>query len=380
MMATEPIPTERNASVRVQTFTPHLAPEVAAFNQRLRAGGVGYQFPEQPTSQWLPKRAGFHLSQEYFLAVEDGGTVRGGYILKRQDFMIHGFRRPVAFYHLPLSEGLIDRRFAALGLRLLTDALKREPALFVLGIGSRSEPLAGMLTALAWQLHSVPFHVRVLRPFRTARRLAYLRRSRLRRLALDVAAFSGAAAMATRFVSRAAEPAEPGITSAEHDDFGDWADAIWADARTQYSVAAVRDRQTLDALYPRHRSRFIRLLVEQRGRPIGWAVLLATDMRQHKYFGSLRVGSIVDGLARREDAHRVVTAAVQCLRERGVDLIVSNQASSAWTRGLERGGFVAGPSTFLFGASKALAALAGADLHLGDYHLNRGDGDGPINL
>jgi hypothetical protein len=71
---------------------------------------------------------------------------------------------------------------------------------------------------------------------------------------------------------------------------------------------------------------------------------------------------------------------VRCLRDRGVDLIVSNQMSAAWVQGLEHNGFRRGPSNFLFGASKPLLRLLQSDSQLADSHLNRGDGDGPINL
>lgn len=380
MMVAETSAPHRQSLVTLRAFTADLIGGVQAFNRRLTANGVKYQFPEEPTPRWLPRRDDRHIFQEYFLAVDGELNVRGGYILKRQDFSIQGVTRSVAFYHLPLSEGLIDRRYAALGLRLLTDALKRQPLLFVLGIGSRQEPLARMLEALTWRLHTVPLYVRVLHGSRTAKELAYLRGSRIRRTALDIAAVSGAAFLAAKVISRRAERLESGVTWSVQPEFGEPADTIWTACQDRYAVIAVRDRATLDVLYPALDPRFIRLVVEQHGRPLGWATLLATDMRDHKYFGNLRVGTIVDCLAPPEHAHSVVTAATHCLRDVGVDLIVSNQASDPWARGLERSGFLPAPSTFLFGVSKAFATLSGSHIKLGDHHLNRGDGDGPINL
>ena len=371
---------QRAATVHIRTFTEDLVNAVQHFNRRLAAGGVKYRFPDAPTSTWLPKADGRHIFQEYFVAIENGGTVRGGYILKRQEFVIGGTARSIAFYHLPLSEGLIDRKYGAIGLRLLTDALKREPALFVLGIGSREEPLSRMLTALSWPLHAVPFYFKIVRPFRVARKLAYLRATAGRRLALDAAAFSGAAWLASRLGHRADASAGRDVTATMQPRFGEWADAIWAECQKRYSMIGKRDRQTLDLLYPASNPRFMRIVVESRGTAIGWAVLLATDMRDHKYFGNLRVGSIVDCLAAPEQAGRVIAASVQCLQEHSVDLIVSNQLATAWTRGLEQNGFRPGPSTFLFGASKTLINLMKAADGLGGTHINRGDGDGPITL
>jgi hypothetical protein len=69
------------------------------------------------------------------------------------------------------------------------------------------------------------------------------------------------------------------------------------------------------------------------------------------------------------------------LRDRGVDLIVSNHLHHAWTKALADAGYLRGPSNFLFVVSPALAALldpfeASAD----QMHMTRGDGDGPIHL
>jgi hypothetical protein len=96
--------------------------------------------------------------------------------------------------------------------------------------------------------------------------------------------------------------------------------------------------------------------------------------------GNLRVGTIVDCLAAPDAASGVIAGAVRCLQDRGADLIVSNQMSAAWVHGLEKNGFRSGPSNFLFGASKPLLRLLKSDDQLTDSHLNRGDGDGPINL
>ncbi len=72
--------------------------------------------------------------QEYLLALE-GDTVRGGYILKPQAFAFEGEQRMIADYHLPISEGIVDGRYAPVGALILMDALKRQPLLFSLGIG-----------------------------------------------------------------------------------------------------------------------------------------------------------------------------------------------------------------------------------------------------
>ena len=64
---------------------------------------------------------------------------------------------------------------------------------------------------------------------------------------------------------------------------------------------------------------------------------------------------------------------------RGVDLIVSNQLHAAWSLALLDAGFRLGPSNYLLAASPALAACAGTARD-DEFHINRGDGDGPIHL
>ena len=80
-------------------------------------------------------------------------------------------------------------------------------------------------------------------------------------------------------------------------------------------------------------------------------------MRANIYFGNMRVGSIIDVLARPEDAHKVIYMAAQVLERRGVDLLLSNQAHAAWGTALRTAGFLAGPSNYLLLTSVPLTKL-----------------------
>jgi hypothetical protein len=120
------------------------------------------------------------------------------------------------------------------------------------------------------------------------------------------------------------------------------------------------------------------LRVSRGGRAIGCAVVQELHRSGPKYFGDLRVGMLVDGLAPPADADSVVALATQQLEARGVDLLVSNQMHPAWRAALRHAGFARGPSNFLFGASPALAArLRALDPRWRELHVNRGDGDVP---
>ena len=106
-------------SLQILPYAQEAVPAVREFNQRLLAGGAlaDQQFPETPDPGWMP-------GMELFLAVEES-MVRGGYILRRQTFSVAGATLPAAHYRLPLSEGIINRSYAMLGLRMVRDALSR---------------------------------------------------------------------------------------------------------------------------------------------------------------------------------------------------------------------------------------------------------------
>jgi hypothetical protein len=252
------------------------------------------------------------------------------------------------------------------------DALAREPRLYALGMGGWDKPLPQMLKRLGWRACDVPFHFKVLRPSRFLRNIRVVRTSPLRRFALDAAALTGGGWIGMKVAGHGKRVALQQHQIARH--FDDWADSIWEASRDSYALIADRGAATLDSLYPAGETRFHRVRADG-----GWAVVLDSQMRGHKQFGEMRVGSIVDCLATPGAAGGVIGAATGMLEKRGVDLIVSNQLHHAWSSALEKAGFRKGPSNFLLALSPALAAVAG-DAPDHDLHFNRGDGDGPIHL
>jgi hypothetical protein len=369
-------------AIVIQPYTPHCVPAVAAFNRRLLDGGVAraFQFPETNVPAWLPQRPGRRIYQEFYVAAEDS-VVRGAYILKFQDFSIAGRIEPIAYYHLPISEGIVDRSYSSVGVQMLRSALKAHPRLFCLGMGGFDRPLPQMLKALGWQLWAVPFYFRVAHPARFLREIAPLRQTAARRAAAAVAAATGLGWLGITALNRVRTgPVDRSVQAEIVDDFGAWANDVWDRSGGDYSMIAVRDRETLNILYPRDKP-FVRVCVRRAGAIVGWAVALDTRMTANQYFGNLRVGSIVDCCAAAADTDAVVQAATAILEARGVDLVVSNQSHLAWTGAFERRGFLHGPSNFIFAASKALAErLAPLEERRMLVHMTRGDGDGPINL
>ena len=371
-------------TIHICRFAVEHEDRVRALNRRLRAGGCSVTFPGSHLPRWLPYRQERKLFQEYFVAVDEHAEIRGGYVLKHQEFYCKGKTQLLAGYQLPLSEGIVDKQYKLVGAVLLADALRRQPALFAMGMGGLREPLPLMLRAARWQLASIPFFFRVLRPKAFLMNIAPLRSSAAGRWICNLLAASGLGWPVVRsaHLCRGWRYRLPRSVAVEQvPDFGPWADELWDGCKDRYGFVAVRDRRVLDILYPAENTRFIRLKVARHGALIGWAVVLATAMRGHKYFGNMRVGSLVDCLAAPEDAIDTAAAAADLLQARGADLIVSNQSHNAWGNALRRCGFLTGPSNYLFAASEQLAAETGClEDNLASMHLNRGDGDGPINL
>jgi len=369
--------------ISIEPFLPEHAEAVQAFNRRLEARGSTFRFPDTPVPAWLPPQNGVPIYQEYFL-VRDQEAVRGGYILKPQAFWVDGAVRMIADYRLPVSEGIVDPRHAIVGMLTLKDALKRRPLLFGLGMGSPEEPVARLLKIFDFPIVPCPFYFRIIRPKRFFEGIAFLRRSNMKRKLFDLFAATGAGWVAMKAAHRVRNRYKQEASRfswSEELTFGPWADAIWESAKGAYALCAVRDRIVLDTLYPPEEHRFTRLKVSEDGMTVGWAVVLDTHMRNHRQFGNLRVGSIVDCLALPGREAGVIAGATHFMESRKVDLIVSNQLQRDWCHGFVANGYLSGPTNFYFAVSPALGKLLQPlEECLEQTHMTRGDGDGPINL
>lgn len=373
-------------SIVIEPYREERIPAVREFNRRLVGAGVAedLRFPEEPAPAWSDGLPRPKIRQEYFLALE-GSLVRGGYIIKHQDFSFSGRLESIGYLHHPISEGIINKSYVGLIVQILRNSLKDQPLLFALGMGGTSQPLPKILKAMGWPMCTVPFQFRVVSPGNFMREIQPLRTTGLRRLAMNVARLTGTGWLVLKTLQGVAaasgsRPEEPDRVE-RVERFGRWADDLWDQCKTLYSMVAARDGETLNLLYPASADRFLRLRITRGEATVGWAVLLDTSMQGDRYFGNLRVGAIVDCLACPEDAASVIRAATAVLENRGVDLVVSNQSHFSWFTALKRAGFLPGPSNFLFAVSPALAKVLGPlEVQKTKVHLNRGDGDGPIHL
>lgn len=356
---------------------------VERMNAKLAAAGSEWRFEpeERPTdadqlSVWT----------ESFVAVEDD-EVYGGYILKHQAFLLAGRPIDVADLQMPLSVGEVDSAFSRVSAALLIDVLRRSPCVYALGLGSEDTQFARLLTAAGWRHIAVPFYFSVKSPNRFARNIRLPSdKARAERLLRVLARFQLASIafrlrkfVSSRTSSRQRRPAP--AQAREVSSFDGAADDLFATHASSYSLLGDRRSAALSSLYPVDDARYLRIIVQRDGQDIGWAVLLDTQMQNDKYFGDMRVGSLVDCFSAPEDAQAVVAVSDDILTDRGVDLAISNQLHPAWCAALEAAEYQSGPSNFFFYFSEDLAAeLAAIPDSENGIHLNRGDGEGPANL
>jgi len=357
-------------------------PAVAAFNTLARTHDAPFELSKTAQATWLPKRDGVSQYREYFLAF-DGAEVRGGFTLRRQQFWLNGRELAAANYQGPLSAGIWDRRYMMAGVQMLRAALRDQPLLYALGMGSAAQPLPKLLVSAGWALTPIPFFFKIFRAGNFLRNIAPLRRSKGRALAADLGAMTGLGALgvhsAQALRTKARLPA--GATAEAVPQFGAWADTVWQAAREQYLFAAVRNTANQNGLYGDHNAKNIVLRCQCDGVDIGWAVVRSTPMTGDKYFGNMRLGSIIDCLALPGHEATVVLLACRHLRQLGSDLAVSNQSHRLWTEAFARSGFFSAKSNYLFACSPQLAGELGPiEAARPRIHFLRADGDGPIHL
>ncbi|MBV9621638.1 MAG: hypothetical protein JO341_11530 [Gammaproteobacteria bacterium] len=348
-----------------------------AFNARLAASG--FRLPTTPEELSTPAEPGAGPWTDLWVA-HVAGTVRGGYLLKHETLWLRGKTTPIGNFQLPLSEGILDRRFAAVGLALAQHAQRQADALYSLGMGDVARPLPKLLARLGWRVEPVPFYFRILNGGAVARHLRAFDSTAARRAlrrSLAASGLASAGAWAWRVAARLAGPRrERGLRLVAVDRFDERVDEVQSQCLAAYPALLDRRAVALNIKFPAGDPRLLRFLLKSEGRVAGWLVLSCNLLRDHKQFGDLRLGCLVDGLCAPHQVAAAVWLASRELAAAGVDLIVSNQAHRAWRRGLRANLFLAGPSNFILARTAAFAPAVA----LPDLHVNRGDGDGPINL
>src|SRR5579883_614993 len=127
---------------------------------------------------------------------KEGSTVRGGYLLKRELLVRSQDPLELWNYQIPLSEGIVSRAYAMVGIQILQDAMRRQAHLYSLGMGSMRRPLPKLLARFSWRVEPVPFLFRVIRGNAFLRNITYLKQQKSGRALTQLARLSGAGSLA----------------------------------------------------------------------------------------------------------------------------------------------------------------------------------------
>jgi hypothetical protein len=361
------------------------APAILRFNNRLQAAGRAEVMPSEPElpgeARYRPK--GFAVCRRLMIA-EDGQEIRAGMMLFHHTLFVRGQEREFCWTHWPISEGLIDHKYSLTIVQILRKALAYQPFLLGLGAGSLDHHWAGIVLRLGWRHAAVPFFFYPVRAGKVLLGLRYLKTRRALRIGAVAAACCGLGLGLTSLLAlrRRLAASFSSCESSQENSFGEWTDRVFANCLADYGATVSRKATALNIVYPPDNSRFIKLRVIRRGtgEDVGWVVVVDTQMSGDKYFGDLRVGTVVDGFGSAVHVPALLRAAVEYLSTKGVDIVVGNFSHAAWVGACRRSGFFAGPSNYYFFVSPGASPLLEAGCPLPEIHLTRGDSDGVGNL
>jgi hypothetical protein len=354
---------------------------VSRFNQRLRAGGRREQITLSPS---LPgeeryRPAGFPVYRRMMIA-EDGREVRAAMLLYHHNVFIEGERRDFCWADMPLSEGIVDRKYSLAIIQLMKKATAYQPFLMTVGVGTPDVEAHRFFVKLGWKWRLAPFFFYPVRVTKTLLGLRYFKERPKLRYAAILGAFSGAGLGLSGLLSLRRHLASFLSTCQIFEErvFDDWADRIFTGALPEYAAAMRSDAATLNIVYPPGDAGYARLRVRRKGtkEDVGWIVTTIKQMRNNRYFGALKVGTLADGFGRVADAPALVAAGIDYLAQTGVDIIIANFLHSAWARACRRSGMIAGPSNFNLFVSPGGSLLREDSCPPEEIHVARGHGDG----
>jgi len=343
---------------RLVPYAAEWTQAVARCNFRLLAlGKVPFLLPARPPETGAVRR-------EHWLVVGCDDEVRGGCLLQFHSAWLADETVEAANLQSPLSEGIGNREHAAVAPYMMRALTHKCPYIYSVGGGGEDMPYMRLSKALRWSVSTVPFFFRVLNGRRFLRHMQPLQRRRgVGLLARIAAGIPFAADLAFRQVHRVRLRVPPSSAGG--------AIPAWSSIRSQYGFAVERTPHLLDALYPLTDPRFHRISV-----PGGLGVLAVRDFRQDKYFGDLRVVTLVEMLLSSGAAGELLSAVLEFAGETGADLLVTNQSAPDLCAALRSAGWLKHASNYSLSLAPALAARVGQR----PVYVNRGDGDGLLNL
>ncbi len=356
---------------RLIPYTAEWEQASARSNARLHASGAAPFFlPERAAGpQDSPQNDNRAVRREHYLVLDDGDEVRGGCLFQYCQARVDGAAAQVVNVQSPLSEGLFDLRYAGVAPWMIREIVRRHPLAYCVGMGGEQLPFPRLLRALGWRVEPLPFYFRVLAGRLFLANMQLVRKHpRLGPLATAggvvpflpdlLLAVAPAWRTAKRDPQRAPQPHHGGRVA-------------WAAIRTRYAFGVERTPDVLDALYPPADPHFLRIQV-----PGGFGVLRTHQFRGDSYFGNLRVATLVEAMCQPEAVRSLLRAALDGARGTGAGLLITNQSAPELQTGLKSEGWFSYRSNYLTGLSLPLATRIG----LRPCYINRGDGDGLLNL
>jgi len=352
------------------------------FNKELAEKGFKFSLPI-PDLKSITTNS--FIKKNSFILIEDKISVRAGYTLKSQWFKVNEELLQIGYYYQPISAGLFNKKYNVCGVLLLNDAQKKNPNLFSLGMGGYKKPLPKLLKSLNWRLQKIPFFFKIFNPNSFLKNIKYLKNTKTKYFLVTFLLSTGLGWVFIKIIFQFLElfnfkfKKKDNLKIKEIEEFEQDVDVIWENSKKHNSFSAVRNFQYLKILYSD--KKFIKLKFIENDKVIGWSISLCSKLNDHHYFGDMKLGSIVDCFCLPGYEKAIINQTTEILKNREVDLIVSNQSHVFWKKAFKMNSFFKGPSNFIFASSKILSDKLMEDKKSKDYmHITRGDGDGPINL
>ena len=252
-------------------------------------------------------------------------------------------------------------------------------------MGGYLEPLPQLFKSLNWNLKKIPFFFKICNPNSFLKNITYLKNTKLKSFLISFALNTGlgwclikATSIILSLINFRLEK-KFFLDVKEITSFDKEINLVWENTKKYYSFIAVRNSEYLKILYSEEK--FIKLKFIENNEIVGWTVSLFSELNNHNYFGNMKLGSIVDCLALKGYEKNIIKKTSDILKNKGADLIVSNQSHIFWKKAFKINSFINGPSNYVFASSKILSEkIETNEKQKNHLHLTRGDGDGPINL
>jgi hypothetical protein len=364
-------------------------PAVVRFNQRLRAGGRREQITLRlrlpGEERYRP--AGFPMYRRMMIA-EDGREVRAAVMLYHSNIFIRGKKQDFCWLDMPISEGIVDRRYSLAIVQLVSAVSRYESFMMSTGAGPVDKDSFRLLTKLGWRHHAVPFFFYPVKVTKVLLGLSYFKKHPKLRYSALLGAYSGLGTGLSGLLAlrRRIAPCLSGYEYSMEKVFDDWADRIFEDCLPGYGVVMRSDATTLNILHPPDNPGLTRLRVRRKGangnagrnggQNAGWILVANKQMKNNHHFGDLKVGTLVDGFGPAADAPALVAAGINHLVETGADIIVANFSHAAWVEACRRSGMFDGPDSYYHFVSPGGSPLFEDSCPQREIHMTRGHSNG----